>query len=91
MANATISIRVNENVKEQAQELFKSWGLDLSTAVNMFLCQTITERRIPFIIGEGYEVPNAETVAAIEELEDLKKKGYEGYSSLEDALKELKD
>ncbi len=87
MANATISIRVNENVKEQAQELFKSWGLDMSTAVNMFLCQTINEQRIPFRVG--YDVPNAETVAAMKEAEEMANNGIKGYSSLEEMIKEL--
>ncbi len=68
MSNSTISIRVNDNLKEQAQALFKSWGLDMSTAVNIFLSQTVREQRIPFIIGEG--VPNVETAVAIEELEN---------------------
>ena len=87
MANDTISIRVNENVKEQAQELFKSWGLDMSTAVNMFLCQTINEQRIPFRIG--YDVPNAETIAAMKEAEEMVQNGVKGFSSVEELFKEL--
>lgn len=68
MANSTISIRVNEALKEQAQTLFKEWGLDMSTAVNMFLSQTVREQRIPFVIGE---IPNAETAAAVDEIDKM--------------------
>lgn len=87
MANSTISIRVNENLKEQAQELFKDWGLDMSTAVNIFLSQTVREQRIPFVIGG--EIPNAETIAAMEEVEEMAKKGIHRFSSVEDMFKEL--
>lgn len=87
MANSTISIRVNESLKEQAQELFKSWGLDMSTAVNIFLSQTVREQRIPFVIGG--EVPNDETVAAMREVEEMAKRGERGFFSIEDMIKEL--
>lgn len=87
MANSTISIRVNESLKEQAQELFKSWGMDMSTAVNIFLSQTVREQRIPFSIGS--EVPNAETVAAMREVEEMARRGERGFSSIGDMIKEL--
>ncbi len=85
MSNSTISIRVNDNLKEQAQALFKSWGLDMSTAVNIFLSQTVREQRIPFIIGDG--IPNAETAAAIEELENGGGTVFQG--STEDLLSNI--
>lgn len=88
MANATISIRVNESLKEQAQELFKSWGLDMSTAVNIFLSQTVREQRIPFEIGG--EIPNKETTAAMDEIDEKIKNGKTPrFETAEEMFKEL--
>lgn len=88
MANSTISIRVNENLKEQAQELFKSWGLDMSTAVNIFLSQTVREQRIPFVVGN--EIPNAETAAAMQEIDGMINSGKQPrFDTPEELFKEL--
>jgi DNA-damage-inducible protein J len=41
---------MDSNVKKQAQELFAQFGLDMTTAVNMFLRQSIRQRGIPFAL-----------------------------------------
>lgn len=88
MANSTISIRVNETLKEQAQNLFKELGMDMSTAVNIFLTQTVREQRIPFVIG--VETPNAETIAAIEEIDKMIESGKPPrFETADDMFKEL--
>ena len=51
MANANINVRTDAAIKAQAQQIFESIGLDLSTAVNLFLKQTIKANNLPFIIG----------------------------------------
>jgi len=48
MANANLSIRVDKETKEKANELFNKFGLTMTTAVNMFLKTAIRENRIPF-------------------------------------------
>ncbi|KFI97435.1 type II toxin-antitoxin system RelB/DinJ family antitoxin [Bifidobacterium stellenboschense] len=45
---ATISFRTDPQVKRQAKALYESMGLDLSTALNMFLRQSITDNGMPF-------------------------------------------
>ena len=45
-----INIRVDDEVKAQAQELFNSLGLDMSTAMNIFLRQSIAYGGIPFMV-----------------------------------------
>ena len=47
MSNTNINIRTDSEVKAQAQALFAQFGLDMTTAVNMFLRQAIRERAIP--------------------------------------------
>ena len=41
---------MDNEVKRQAQELFAQFGLDMTTAVNMFLRQSIRQRGIPFAL-----------------------------------------
>ncbi|MCL1829290.1 MAG: type II toxin-antitoxin system RelB/DinJ family antitoxin [Oscillospiraceae bacterium] len=50
MSNTSMNIRMDSEVKRQAQELFAQFGLDMTTAVNMFLRQSIRQRGIPFVL-----------------------------------------
>ena len=50
MPNASINIRMDSEVKRQAQDLFAQFGLDMTTAVNMFLRQSIRQQGIPFTL-----------------------------------------
>lgn len=85
----TTTITIDSDIKAQAQELLSDFGLDLSTAINMFLRQTIRENAIPFNISR--EVPNADTIAAMREIEEMKKHPelYKRYSSFSELLKEV--
>ena len=57
MATKSTNIRIEQNLKEQAQKLFASMGLDMSTAINIFLHQAVKEQAIPFRIGEPESKP----------------------------------
>ena len=86
MANTNINIRTDSAIKTQAEEIFEAFGLNMSTAINMFLRQTIRENGIPFELK--LDMPNEITVAVIEEGRKLAKdKSVKGYSSI-DELKE---
>lgn len=63
MTPVSTNIKIDPVLKEQAQNLFESLGMNLTTAVNIFLRQSVREQAIPFRIGEP--VPNAETLQAI--------------------------
>ncbi len=45
---ANMHIRVDDTLKKQAQSVSQSLGLDLSSAVRMFLTQMVKENRLPF-------------------------------------------
>lgn len=47
-ANTNISIRVASDVKDKAQDVFYALGLDMTTAINIFLKQVIRKNGIPF-------------------------------------------
>lgn len=63
---ATVTARVDENVKKEAETLFKKMGLNMSTAMNLFLKKCILEQGIPFEL----KVPNEETLKATQKTED---------------------
>jgi len=69
MAKTSMNIRMDNEIKQQAKKLFAEFGLDMTTAVNLFLRQSIRENRIPFEIR--LETPNPETLAAMQEAEEL--------------------
>jgi len=45
----TLNIRIEKNIKDKANKTLSSLGLDMSTAVKIFLNQVITENGLPFI------------------------------------------
>jgi len=66
MATTTmIHVRVDEAIKAQAAATLANMGLSVSDAVRMLLVRVVAERALPFDV----RVPNAETAAAIQELE----------------------
>ena len=50
---AQLSIRIDDTDKSQAEQLFNSLGLNLTTAVNMFIKQALKTRSIPFEVKES--------------------------------------
>ncbi|AFS46620.1 damage-inducible protein J [Streptococcus agalactiae] len=47
---STVAVRVDVQLKDDATKLFQSLGLDMSTAVKMFLIQSVKTQSIPFEI-----------------------------------------
>ena len=84
---ATVTARVDENVKKEAETLFKKMGLNMSTAMNLFLKKCILEQGIPFEL----KVPNKETLKAMQETEDILSDKIErkGYNSAEELFEDL--
>ena len=70
MAKVSTNITIDADTKKQAQILLADFGMDLSTAVNIFLKQMIRDRTFPFTIKR--DKPNAETLAAMDAVESGK-------------------
>ena len=86
MTAVSTNIKIDPILKRESQALFESFGLSLSTAVNMFLRQAVREQAIPFRIGNP--VPNIETLKAIEDA----RKGVglsRGFSSVAELMEDL--
>ncbi len=89
MPKVSTNINLDPNLKKSAQELFCDLGLDLTTAVTLFLKQAVRQQRIPFEIKR--DKPNAETIAAMNEFHEMKKhpENYKKYSSFKEAMDEV--
>ena len=48
MAKTTMNIRIDSNIKEEAGKIFSNLGMDMTTAINIFLRQAIQHRGLPF-------------------------------------------
>lgn len=87
---ANMNIRMDDETKKQAEVLFAELGMNMTTAINVFLRQAIREKGIPFEVK--IDEPNSVTVAAIEEgrklVKDKTVKGYQNMASLKSALEE---
>lgn len=53
MANVNVTLRIDEQLKKQADELFSDFGLSLNAAMTMFIKQSVREQRIPFEISRN--------------------------------------
>lgn len=86
MATTNITMRIDEELKKQAEELFNDLGLNMTVAFTVFVKQAIREQRIPFTVSR--EIPNAETIAAIEDIEN-KRNLSRGFSSVAELMEDL--
>lgn len=90
METTNLNIRTDKEVKAAAERIFDALGLTMTTAINIFLRQTIRVNGIPFDLR--LDVPNAATAAAIDEgrklAYDKSTKGYTSMADLKAALAE---
>ncbi len=91
MAKTTvINVRTEPEIKEQVERLYKSMGVSLSDAINMFLYKSIDYRGLPFELCR--KIPDAEAIAAMKEADDItsgkvQSKSYSSFHNmLNDAL-----
>lgn len=94
MSNTTnLNIRIDAKLKKDCDALFKELGLNMSTAINMFLTKCVNTTSIPFKIEKNK--PHKDLLEAIEEgeqiLKDLKSGKRQGYNNMEDLIDSLKD
>ena len=90
MASTTnFSVRMDSDIKKQSESLFNELGMNLTTAINVFLRQSLRVGGFPFDVK--LEQPNWETVAAMLEAERIAHDpNVKHYSDVEEALQELK-
>ena len=89
MATANVTMRMDEELKSQLQELVSNLGMDMTTFFTITAKQAVREQRIPFNIS--MEIPNSETRAAIEEVQKMKENPSMGkaYTDVDQMMEEL--
>ena len=90
MSTSSINIRLDTDLKREAEDLFSALGLNMTSAISMFLRQAVRDQAIPFRVCK-YPQPNATTLAAMREAERIAlDPNVKSYTNTEDLLKDLK-
>jgi len=80
------TINIDEETKKEAQELFKDLGMNLTTAINIFLKQAIRERGLPFYVGQAkYKDEVYQAIKDAEQGKNLSK----GYNDVEEMFEDI--
>ena len=89
MSTTNINVRVDSALKKEAEDLFNDLGLNMSSAITMFLRSAINHDGIPFEIKRP--TPNADTKSTLAEYEEMRKNpgSYKRYDSFDDVLNEV--
>ncbi len=90
---SAINVQVNSQDKKQATEILKDLGLNMSTAINIFIKQIIKNEGLPFEISNPK--PSKELLEALEEgeqiIKDLESGKRKGYDNMDDLIKSLEE
>ncbi len=90
MAMTNINIRTDEDIKARCENLYESLGMNMSTAINIFLRQSLRVNGIPFEIKA--EIPNETTLLSFAEGDALiNDKSTKGFSSIKDLRAALEE
>lgn len=89
MAQTNVNIRMDEATKVAFDQFCREIGLSSSAAFNIFAKTVVREQRIPFELTT--EVPNAATLAAMEEVRELQRhpEKYKSYGSAEEMMEDI--
>jgi DNA-damage-inducible protein J len=81
-ATAVVRARVEPKLRDDAEAVLDRLGLSMSDAIRMYLCQIRDRKGIPFLV----EIPNAETLQSIRDLEEGR---YETAHSIGELMEKL--
>ena len=87
MANTSMNIRMDSEVKKKAEALFGEIGMNMTTAINIFLKQAIRENGIPFELKLNR--PNTETIEALNEGKKIIEEGKARFDTADEMFADL--
>ena len=88
-ATTNFTVRMDSELKKECEALYSELGMTLTTAINVFLRQSLRSGGFPFEVR--LEQPNKETIAAMLEAERIAKDpSVKGYNDLDELFAELK-
>ena len=85
---ALVQVRTDDHLKKQAQKVLKQLGLDLSSAVNMYLYQIVATESIPFPIRTVNGFTPEQEQKMLQETEEALKHGKR-YDSVEELHRDI--
>ena len=88
MATTNFSVRLDSDLKKRSEAIYGELGINLTTAINVFLRKSLTVGGFPF--GVRIDEPNRETTLALLEADKIAKDPNVKGLDAEDALRELK-
>ncbi len=86
MSTTNVTIRMDKELKAQADMLFSALGLNMSTAVGVFCRQAVRQGKIPFELAA--DIPNAETLAAIDDVNNNRNMS-KAYDDMNELMRDL--
>ena len=86
MSNTSMSIRLDSEVKEQAQQVFNSLGMDMTTAINIFLRQAIQYQGLPFDVRLDENRKLMEVLADLDQNRNMS----QSFVSVSDLMEDLR-
>ena len=81
MGKVIVQSRVQKELKDEAEEILDGMGLTVAEAIRLFLTQTVTDHRFPFV--PRLRQPSTELNAAIKELDDGAAEHFDDIDQLE--------
>lgn len=86
MSTTNVTIRMDKELKAQADELFSALGLNMSTAMGVFCRQAVRLGKIPFELA--VDTPNSETLAAIDDVNNNRNMS-KAYDDMDELMRDL--
>ena len=89
MTTTNLNIRIDTELKKNVEEIFSALGLTTSAAFNIFAKAVVRKKGIPFDLS--LNTPNADTLAAIAEVEEMKKNPAKGrtYKNVDEMFEDI--
>ncbi|WP_177161761.1 type II toxin-antitoxin system RelB/DinJ family antitoxin [uncultured Fusobacterium sp.] len=90
MSQGSLTIKLDNETKKEFNEFCEEIGINMTTAINMFIKKVVREQRIPFDLSLDKK-PNIETLQALQESEDILNgiKKVKSYNSVDELFKDL--
>ena len=85
---AVLQVRVDDDLKNQASVIFNGLGIDLSTAIRMFLKKAVLERGIPF--GTKFDEVTLKGILAIDRMRTISEENGNSKMTLDEINEEIK-
>lgn len=87
--NVSLNIRMDKDLKNNLSNLCDELGMNVSTAFTIFAKAMVRRGGIPFEVT--LDIPNKETLAAIQEVEEMKKNpsAYKSYTDVDEMMEDL--